>query len=140
MAPHLPPNMPHYLMGAGSPDYILEAVEHGFDMFDCVYQTRMARTGTAMVDAGRLNLRNARFKDDLGALDESCGCPTCKSYPRAYLRHLIMAKEMLAGVLLSIHNLHYLLSLMRRAQAAIIGQRFGSFLADWLGSPAADDY
>jgi queuine tRNA-ribosyltransferase len=96
--------------------------------------------GTAFSSEGRLNLRNARFKDDFGPLDPECGCSTCANHTRAYLRHLVHSKEMLGGILLSIHNLHYLLDLTRRARVAILAGDYSRFLTDWLNSPAANDY
>ncbi len=136
----LPADRPRYLMGVGNPTTMLEAIGLGVDMFDCVLPTRTARLGTAFSSQGRLNLRNARFARDFSALDPSCGCPTCARYTRAYLRHLVNVKEMLGATLLSIHNLHYLLELTRRARAAIEAGTYESFLADWRASPAADDF
>ena len=136
----LPIDRPRYLMGVGNPSSLLKAVALGVDLFDCVLPTRTARMGSAFSSLGRLNLRNARFKDDLDALDPQCGCSTCQMHSRAYLRHLITSKEMLAGVLLSIHNLHYLLELMRQARVAIASGHFESFLHDWLNSASANDY
>lgn len=136
----LPTNTPRYLMGVGNPTTLLEAVACGVDMFDCVLPTRTARLGTAFSSEGRLNLKNARFTRDLGPLDPTCGCPTCTTYSRAYLRHLVNTKEMLGAVLLTIHNLHFLLELMRTARAAIIEGTFGVMLDDWRDSTANDDY
>jgi len=136
----LPADRVRYLMGVGNPTSLLRSVALGVDLFDCVLPTRTARMGSAFSSQGRLNLRNARFKDDLDALDAQCTCPTCTSVSRAYLRHLVISKEMLAGVLLSIHNLHYLLEVMRQARQAVIEQRFEQYLQDWLNSPAAVDY
>ncbi|MCL1879558.1 MAG: tRNA guanosine(34) transglycosylase Tgt [Actinomycetia bacterium] len=136
----LPPERPRYLMGVGNPTSLLRAVACGVDMFDCVLPTRTARMGSAFSSEGRLNLRNARFAHDLGPLDPACSCPACSCYSRAYLRHLVMSKEILASVLLSIHNLHYLLELMRRVRQALLEQRFSGFLDEWEGSPAVCDY
>jgi queuine tRNA-ribosyltransferase len=136
----LPRQRPRYLMGVGNPTTLLRAVGLGIDLFDCVLPTRTARMGSAFSSEGRLNLRNARFKDDLEPLDASCECPVCTGYSRAYLRHLILSKEILASVLLSIHNLHYLLALLRQAKTAVIEQRYDSFLRDWENSPAVHDY
>jgi queuine tRNA-ribosyltransferase len=136
----LPRHAPRYLMGVGNPTAILRAIGEGVDMFDCVLPTRTARLGTAFSSEGRLNLRNARFVDDLGPLDPSCACPTCTTYSRAYLRHLVTTKEMLGAVLLSEHNLYYLLDLTRGAREAVLGSRYGAFLAEWMGSAAAADY
>jgi len=109
-------------------------------MFDCVLPTRTARLGTAFSSEGRLNLRNARFARDLGPLDPECSCPTCTTYSRSYLRHLVTTKEMLGAILLTEHNLFYLLDLTRRAREAIEQHRYGAFLRHWLDSPAAADY
>lgn len=136
----IPSDRPRYLMGVGNPTTMLRAVALGVDMFDCVLPTRTARLGTAFSSEGRLNLRNARFTRDPGPLDPQCACPTCATYSRSYLRHLVTSKEMLGAILLSEHNLFYLLDLMREAREAINEQRYGAFLADWTASPAAIDY
>jgi queuine tRNA-ribosyltransferase len=140
LLPSLPDTRPRYLMGVGNPTSILKAIALGVDMFDSVLPTRTARMGTAFSSAGRLNLRNARFADDFGPLDANCECETCRHHSRAYLRHLVVSKEISAAVLLSIHNLHFLLDLTRRARQAIIAGEFGSLLNSWLDSPAALDY
>jgi queuine tRNA-ribosyltransferase len=127
-------------MGVGNPTTIVKAIAAGIDMFDCVLPTRTARMGTAFSSEGRLNLRNARFKDDLEPLDSQCSCSTCSNHTRAYLRHLVHSKEMLGGILLSIHNLHYLLDLVRRARVAILAGNYQEFLSEWLASEAANDY
>ena len=119
----LPADRPRYLMGVGNPTTLLEAIALGVDMFDCVLPTRTARLGTAFSSEGRLNLKNARFTRDFGALDSACTCSTCSQYSRAYLRHLVNTKEMLGAILLTIHNLHFLLALMRRARAALEARR-----------------
>jgi queuine tRNA-ribosyltransferase len=136
----LPLDRPRYLMGVGNPTTLLRAIALGIDMFDCVLPTRTARMGTAFSSEGRLNLRNARFKEDFSALDSACGCSTCKQHSRAYLRHLIISKEMLGATLLSIHNLHYLINLMKEARDAIIAGKYTQFLDSWLSSAAANDY
>jgi queuine tRNA-ribosyltransferase len=136
----LPANKPRYLMGVGNPTSILQAIGLGVDMFDCVLPTRTARTGTAFSSAGRMNMRNAQYARDFGPLDPTCTCPTCTQYSRAYLRHLVSAKEMLGSILLSVHNLHFLLDLTARAREAIEADSYGEFLAQWMASPAADDY
>lgn len=140
VAAALPAAKPRYLMGVGNPTTILEAIALGVDMFDCVLPTRTARMGTAFSSAGRMNLRNAQYSADFGPLDPACSCPTCTGYSRAYLRHLVTQKEMLGGILLSIHNLHFLLDLVRRARAAITEGRYGEFLSEWRRSPGAKDY
>ena len=117
--PLLPAALPRYLMGVGKPADLLGAVKRGIDMFDCVLPTRSGRTGQAFVRGGTLNMRNARHKDDPGPLDEACDCPTCGSYSRAYLHHLVMAKEILGPMLLSWHNLHYYQDLMADLRRAV---------------------
>jgi queuine tRNA-ribosyltransferase len=136
----MPADRPRYLMGVGNPTTIVQAIALGVDMFDCVLPTRTARAGTAFSSEGRLNLRNARFSRDYGPLDPECACPTCRTYTRAYIRHLVTMKEMLGAILLSEHNLFYLLDLTRRAREAIEQDRYGAFLRAWMDSPAADDY
>ncbi len=136
----LPAERPRYLMGVGNPTSILEAIALGVDMFDCVLPTRTARLGTAFSSEGRLNLRNSRFATDFGPLDPACTCPTCTGYSRAYVRHLVKAKEMLGAMLLTAHNLHYLLDLTRQAREAIEAGRYAAFLESWRGSPASRDF
>lgn len=136
----LPTDRPRYLMGVGNPTTMLQAIGAGVDMFDCVLPTRTARTGTAFSSEGRMNLKNAMYARDLGPLDPTCSCPTCASYSRAYLRHLVQSKEMLASTLLSIHNLAFLLDLTVAARKAIENDAYGSFLEAWLEGPGADDY
>jgi queuine tRNA-ribosyltransferase len=136
----LPAGCPRYLMGVGNPTTIVRAIAAGVDMFDCVLPTRAARLGTAFSSEGRLNMRNARFARDVGPLDPECSCPACTRYSRAYLRHLVTQKEMLGAILLTTHNLHYLLDLVRRARVAIEAGRYASFVSDWLDSPAASDW
>ncbi len=120
----LPDDRLRYFMGIGDPRGIIEVVRRGVDVFDCVLPTRMARTGTALTRTGRLNLRNARFAEDLGPLDESCDCYACRSFTRSYLRHLVMQKEILGAHLLSLHNLRVLIGLTADARAAIRAGRF----------------
>jgi queuine tRNA-ribosyltransferase len=136
----LPEDRPRYLMGVGNPTTLLEAIGLGVDMFDCVLPTRTARMGTAFSSEGRLNLKNARFAEDQDPLDAGCSCGTCTTFSRAYLRHLVASKEMLAGVLLSMHNLHFLAGLTARARVAVEAGRFRDFLEEWRASRAADDY
>lgn len=140
VAQALPDNRPRYLMGVGNPTTLLRAVREGVDMFDCVLPTRTGRMGTAFSSTGRMNLRNAKYTRDFTPLDPSCTCPTCTGYTRAYLRHLVKQNEMLGGILLSIHNLHFLIDLMARAREAIIAGAYEKFYQDWMNSPAADDY
>jgi queuine tRNA-ribosyltransferase len=136
----MPKDRPRYLMGVGNPTTVLQAIALGVDMFDCVLPTRTARLGTAFSSEGRLNMRNARFARDDGPLDPLCTCPTCTTFSRAYIRHLVTTKEMLGAVLLSEHNLFYLLDLTRRARDAIVAGAYGPFLRAWMESPAAADY
>lgn len=136
----LPEDKPRYLMGVGNPTTLVRAVHEGVDMFDCVLPTRTARMGTAFSSEGRLNMRNARFVHDFGPLDPKCSCPTCRTHSRSYLRHLVKQNEMLGSVLLSIHNLHFLIDLMARAREAILADAYEDFYREWMGSPAAKDY
>ena len=122
--PLLPKNKPRYLMGVGSPGMILDAVERGIDMFDCVLPTRIARHGTAMTRYGRILIKNKDFEKDLTPLDANCDCYTCRHYTKAYLRHLFKAREMLGYRLLSIHNIRYLLELVEKIRNAIMEDRF----------------
>ena len=117
----LPGDRPRYLMGVGDPISLVEAVARGVDMFDCVLPTRLARHGTVLTSEGRVQMKNARFARDGGPLDPACSCETCTRYSRAYLRHLQMVGEQTAATLLTIHNITYLLDLMRRTRKAIIG-------------------
>jgi queuine tRNA-ribosyltransferase len=140
VAEALPFDRPRYLMGVGNPSTLLAAVTAGVDMFDCVLPTRTARMGTALTSEGKLNMRNARFARDLTPLDPHCTCPTCTGYTRAYLRHLVLSKEILASVLLSIHNLHFLIDFMERLREAIIAGRLEAFTHEWTSSPASQDF
>jgi queuine tRNA-ribosyltransferase len=128
--PHLPEEIPRYLMGVGTPDDMLKAVERGIDMFDCVIPTRAGRTGRAYTPSGVKNLRNARFADDSGPLDHNCECPACTKHSRAYLHHLFRAKEMLGPMLLTWHNLSYYQSLMRDIRSAIKAGRLSNLALD----------
>lgn len=118
-APLLPENKPRYLMGVGTPDYLIEAALAGIDMCDCVLPTRIARHGTAMTSHGKIVVRNATYEKDFSSLDLTCDCYTCQNFTRAYLRHLINAKEILGVQLLSIHNLRFLTNLMERVRIEI---------------------
>jgi queuine tRNA-ribosyltransferase len=119
-------------MGVGTPEYILEAVRNGIDMFDCVFPTRTARNGTVFTRDGRVALRNARFADDREPIDADCTCPTCRRYSRAYLRHLFKAREILGPVLATQHNLFFLRSLVDDIREAIRGDRFTEFSRTFL--------
>lgn len=136
----MPKDRPRYLMGVGNPTTLVHAIAAGVDLFDCVLPTRTARMGTAFSSEGRLNIKNARFAKDFMPLDPLCICDTCQNYSRAYLRHLLVSKEMLASILLSQHNLHYLLDLTAKARAAIQAGTYQQFMQEWDASPAADDY
>ncbi len=127
LQPHLPQNIPHYLMGVGTPDCLLEGVARGIDMFDCVYATRIARNGTALTSSGKVVVRNGQYKNDFSPLDESCNCICCKNYTKAYLRHLLNTGEILAATLLSIHNIYFLTKLMQDTRKAILEDRFVEF-------------
>jgi len=137
-APLLPAATPRYFMGIGDPQGILDVIARGIDMFDCVLPTRMGRTGTALTATGRLNLRNARFARDHGPLDERCGCPACTRFSRAYLRHLVNQQELLGLRLLSIHNLRFLVDLVRGARAAIRDGRLAHFTVEALERMTAE--
>lgn len=129
--PHLAPEKPRYLMGVGSPDCLLEGVLRGVDMFDCVMQTRMGRTGAAFTKKRRINLRNAQYAHDFTPIDPTCGCPACKGgFTKAYIRHLIYAQEILAARLISMHNIWFTLDLMRRMREAILQDRMAEFVQE----------
>jgi queuine tRNA-ribosyltransferase len=130
--PHLPENKPRYAMGLGTPPQLLELVARGIDMFDCVLPTRLARNGTAFTAAGTMNFKNAEFTSQTGPLEEDCECEACRGYSRAYIRHLMKAEEILGLRLLSIHNLHFYLALMKRARAAIEDGSFPKFRSDFV--------
>jgi queuine tRNA-ribosyltransferase len=130
--PVLPEDRPRYLMGVGSPEDIVESVLRGVDMFDSVLPTRMARNHSALTRLGRINLRNAPLADDPRPIDPNCHCYACRNFSRAYLRHLAVAKEMLAATLLSIHNLHTLIALTHDMRAAIVGGEVQSFAKQFL--------
>jgi queuine tRNA-ribosyltransferase len=130
----LPADKPRYLMGVGSPEDLVNGVLRGIDIFDCVLPTRLARHNAAMTRTGRLNLMNAAFAQEIQPIDEACDCYTCRHYTRAYLRHLILAREMLAATLLSIHNLYTLLQLARDMRQAILEGRFARFAQDFLAA------
>ncbi len=128
----LPRTHPRYLMGVGFPEDLVEGVRRGVDLFDCVAPTRMGRNGTAFTSTGRINVRNAKLRTDPRPLDESCGCSTCARFSRAYIRHLFVASEALGLRLLSLHNVHFMISLMRDARAAIAKGSFDEWSRDWL--------
>jgi queuine tRNA-ribosyltransferase len=131
-APLLPQDKPRYFMGIGDPEGILEVIERGIDMFDCVLPTRLGRTGSALTWEGRLNLKNARFARDQGPIQDGCTCPACERFSRAYIRHLVNQEELLGLRLLSLHNLRFLLDLTAGARAAIEAGKLASFKRDAL--------
>jgi queuine tRNA-ribosyltransferase len=137
-APLLPPDRPRYFMGIGDPEGVLEVVERGIDMVDCVLPTRTGRTGSALTWEGRLNLRNARFARDERPLQDGCSCPACARFSRAYLRHLVNQQELLGLILLSQHNVRFLLELTEGARASIERGGFAAFKAAALDRLAAD--
>ena len=119
LAPHLPADKPRYVMGVGTPDDLIEGIDRGIDMFDCVMPTRNARNGTLFTDHGIVHIKQTRFTEDARPLMDDCDCYTCRHFSRAYLRHLYMAKEILSSRLNTLHNLHYYTALMRRAREAL---------------------
>ena len=128
--PMLPADRPRYLMGVGTPEDLLQAVSCGIDMFDCVLPTRNARHGFLYTTGEPVRIRNARYKDDFGPIDPSCACETCRQFTRAYLRHLFVEQEPLGSRLLTIHNLHFYLHLMRGVRRALSAGRFGTMRLD----------
>ena len=130
--PLLPEHKPRYLMGVGTYREMVQAIAAGMDLFDCVIPTRLARHGAALVGGDRWNLKNARFRQDFTPLDRDCPCYTCQTFTRAYLCHLIHAKEMLAFTLISIHNITELVRFTQRIRAAILGDRFVEEFGHWL--------
>ena len=130
-APLLPADRPRYLMGAGTPADLVESIARGIDLFDCVLPTRNARNGQLFTSEGKINIRNARYAEDDRPLDPACGCYTCRTFSRAYLRHLFAAGEITAGTLNTLHNLHFYLDTLRRIREAIAFRRFESFRLDF---------
>ncbi|MCQ2566324.1 MAG: tRNA guanosine(34) transglycosylase Tgt [Clostridia bacterium] len=130
----LPADKPRYLMGVGSPDCLFEGVERGIDMFDCVLPTRVARNGLAFTSVGRVNIKNAKYFEDFGPLDPNCDCYTCRNYSRAYLRHLFKSEEILSSMLLSEHNLHFLVSTMEKIRKSIEEDRFLEYKKEFYDS------
>jgi len=125
--PFLPDDKPRYAMGLGTPPQLLEMIARGMDMFDCVLPTRLARNGTAFTAGGTVNLKNAEFALDKNPIDENCACPACREFSRGYIRHLVKAQEILGLRLITLHNLHFYLDLMKQARAAIKGGSFDQF-------------
>ena len=127
----MPRDKARYLMGVGTPDCLVEGVARSVDMFDCVYPTRVARNGMAMLKTGRLNIKNKQFERDFSPLDAECDCYACRHYTRAYIRHLYKAEEIFAFRLLSVHNIHFLQRFMRGLREAILEDRFSDFQRDF---------
>ena len=132
--PLLPHHKPRYLMGVGSPEDLFECIARGVDQFDCVLPTRIARNGAVFTSQGRLNLRNARFTKDPAPIEEGCTCYTCRTFTRAYLRHLVIAKEITGLRLTTLHNLHFMLETMRRIRQSILDGTFADYKAEFLAS------
>ena len=130
--PYLPEDKPRYLMGVGEPIDILEGVERGVDMFDCVLPTRIARHGNVFTAEGRMNLKNAKYKEDFTPIEDTCDCYTCEHYTKAYLRHLIVSGEQLAGRLLSIHNIRFLIRETEEIREAIKEDRFKEYKEEFI--------
>jgi len=128
----IPHDRPRYLMGVGFPEDLVEGVRRGVDLFDCVAPTRMGRNGAAFTSDGRLNIKRAEFRADRRPIDETCDCSCCTRFSRAYVRHLFLADEMLGLRLLSLHNVHFLVSLMREARSALLGGTFDGWSETWL--------
>ncbi|MGQ9631792.1 MAG: tRNA guanosine(34) transglycosylase Tgt [bacterium] len=131
-APLLPLDKPRYLMGVGDPEGILEAVERGIDMFDCVMPTRIARNGTVLTRWGRLVIKSSRYREDSGPIEEGCGCYACRHFSRAYIRHLLNVREILGVRLTTYHNLYFMSKFMRDIRDAIRGGRFRQFKSEFL--------
>ena len=138
-APLLPKDKPRYLMGVGTPLDLVTCVGAGVDMFDCVLPTRSARNSLLFTSEGKLVIKNARYARDERPLDPKCGCYTCRTFSRAYLRHLFVAQELVAMRLNTLHNLHFFLQLMRDARAAIEADRFGDFTREFLARPSSPE-
>ena len=134
----LPTDRPRYLMGVGFPEDLVHGVARGVDLFDCVAPTRMGRNAAAFTSDGRLNMRNARFREDEAPLEEGCACAACRRFSRAYIRHLVTADEVLGLRLLSLHNVHFLVALMRAARDAVRAGRFAAWSRDWLARYHSD--
>lgn len=133
-------NKPLYIMGLGDPIGILEAINCGVDMFDCVLPTRISRTGSAFTRQGKINIKNARFSEDFNPLDSSCQCYTCRNYTRSYIKHLFKSREILSSILLSIHNLYFLFDLVSKSREAIAGNNFCVFKKNFLENYRTDSF
>lgn len=137
VAPELPMMKPRYFMGIGDPVGILQVIALGVDMFDCVLPTRLGRHGMALTARGRINLKNASHRRDLGPLDPECSCEACTGYSRAYLSHLVRENELLAHRLVTLHNVYFVAKLCREARAAIVEGRYSAFMEAWISRYAA---
>ena len=135
---YLPKDKPRYVMGVGAPDHLFEGVERGVDMFDCVLPTRLARNGAAMTSQGRVSIKNAKYERDFTPLDPECDCYTCRNYSRAYLRHLYKSNEILSSMLLSEHNLRFLVRTMQNIRQALEEDRFTEYKREFYSK--YDDY
>ena len=135
---YLPKDKPRYVMGVGTPDHLFEGVERGVDMFDCVLPTRLARNGAAMTSQGRVSIKNAKYERDFTPLDPECDCYTCRNYSRAYLRHLYKSNEILSSMLLSEHNLRFLVRTMQNIRQALEEDRFTEYKREFYSK--YDDY
>lgn len=131
-------SVPRYVMGIGTPEYILQAVENGIDMFDCVFPTRIARNGAAFTPQGILSLKKEDYKFDLTPIDNSCTCSTCTTYTRSYLRHLVKTKEILGAMLITEHNLFFLMNLMNNIRESVCSGSFKQFKKQFLSEYAAE--
>jgi queuine tRNA-ribosyltransferase len=130
--PHLPENKPRYAMGLGTPPQLIELIARGVDMFDCVLPTRLARNGTAFTAGGTLNLKNAEFTMQKEPIEDGCICPACRDFTRGYIRHLVKAEEILGLRLITIHNLHFYLDLMKRVRRSIEDGTFTELRAQFV--------
>ncbi|MDD5603655.1 MAG: tRNA guanosine(34) transglycosylase Tgt, partial [Eubacteriales bacterium] len=134
VVPEMPEDKPRYLMGAGSPDYLVNGVIRGIDMFDCVLPTRLGRNGTILTSRGRIIIRDALYAGDFGPMDEQCDCYACRNFSRAYVRHLIKSGEVLGIRLTTWHNIRFLINLMKNTRKAIMEDRLEDFKNDFFKS------
>jgi queuine tRNA-ribosyltransferase len=132
LGPALPRDIPRYLMGVGFPDDLLEGIARGVDLFDCVAPTRNGRHGSAWTSTGKINIRGIKYRIDESPLDPDCDCETCRTFSRAYLRHLFVAEEILGLRLISIHNVRFLIRLGEQARAHILAGTFDTWRREWL--------
>jgi queuine tRNA-ribosyltransferase len=132
--PILPADKPRYCMGIGTPPQLLEMIARGIDMFDCVLPTRLARNGTAFTSGGTINLKNAEFTKDKDPIDQNCVCTACREFSRGYIRHLVKSEEILGLRLITLHNLHFYLDLMRQARAKIDNKAFDEFRSEFVSN------